>query len=55
MIATKIGFLEFQVHFDPIKLRISHLLFYTVLHEIVRSFYFIGIGQNVDISSSKRL
>ncbi len=28
MTATKIGFLAFQVHFDPLKLRASQLLFY---------------------------
>ncbi len=28
MIATKIGFFAFRVHFDPLKLRFSQLLFY---------------------------
>ncbi len=29
MIATKIGFFAFRVHFGPLKLRYSQLLFYT--------------------------
>jgi hypothetical protein len=54
MIATKIGLFAFRVHFDPLKLIISQLLFYPFLHKILM-FYIIGIGQNVDIYSSKRL
>jgi hypothetical protein len=38
MIATKIGFFAFRVHFDPLKLRISHLLYFPFLHKIVRSY-----------------
>ncbi len=33
----KIGFFAFQVHFGPLKLRYSQLLFYTFLHIIVGS------------------
>jgi len=46
------------VHFDLLKLRFSTLLCYPFLHKIVcmiLMFYIIGIGQNVDISSSKQL
>ena len=31
MIATKIGFFAFRVHFGPLKLRYSQLLYYTYL------------------------
>ncbi len=34
MIATKIGFFAFRVHFGPLKLRYSQLLFYTFLLKI---------------------
>jgi hypothetical protein len=37
MIATKIEFFAFRVHFGPLKLRYSQLLFYTFLHKIVGS------------------
>ncbi len=37
MIATKIGFFAFRVHFDPLKLRFPELLFYSFLHKIVVS------------------
>jgi len=37
MIATKIGFFGFRVHFDPLKVRICQLLCYTFLHKIVWS------------------
>jgi hypothetical protein len=57
MIATKIGFFAFRVHFGPLKLRYSQLLFYTFLLKNwkILMFYIIGIGQNVGIYSSKRL
>ena len=55
MIATKIGLFAFRVHFGPLKLRYSQLLFYTFLLKMILMFYIIGIGQNVDIYSSKRL
>jgi hypothetical protein len=35
MIATKIGFFAFRVHFDLLKLRFSPLLFYPFLLTIV--------------------
>jgi hypothetical protein len=35
MIATKIGFFAFRVHFGLLKLRFSQLLFYHFLHNIV--------------------
>ncbi len=57
MIATKIGFFAFRVHFDPLKFRFCQLLFHPFLLKIVRSLscmYIIGIGQNVDIYPSKR-
>jgi hypothetical protein len=37
MIATKIGFFAFRVHFGPLKLIYSQLLFYTFLLQIERS------------------
>ena len=37
MIATKIGFFALRVHFGPLKLRYSQLLFYTFLFKIKRS------------------
>jgi len=52
MIATKIEFFAFRVHFDPLKLRYSQLLFYQ--NGIILIFYFICVGQNVDINPSKR-
>jgi hypothetical protein len=56
MIATKIGFFVFRVHFGLLKLRYSELLFYTYLLKIERSYCFsLSIAQNVDIYSSKRL
>ncbi len=36
MIATKIGFFGFRVHFDPVKLRFCQLLFYPFLNKIRR-------------------
>jgi hypothetical protein len=55
MIATKIGFFAFRVHFGPLKLRYSQILFYTFLLKMERSNVLFYIGQNVDIYSSKRL
>jgi hypothetical protein len=57
MIATKIGFFAFRVHFGPLKLRFSQLLFHTFLHKncMILMFYIIGIDQIVDIYPSKRL
>ena len=57
MIATKIGFFAFRVHFGPLKLRYSHFLFYTFFSQncMILMFYILGIGQNVDIYPSKRL
>jgi hypothetical protein len=51
MITIKIGFFAFRVHFDPLKLRFSQLLFYPFLHENCKilMFYIIGIGQNVAV------
>ena len=37
MIATKIGLFAFRVHFGPLKLRYSQLLFYTFLLKIEKS------------------
>ncbi len=56
MIATKIGFFAFQVHFDPLNLDFFNFYFilFTQNCKIVM-FYIIGIGQNVDIFPSKRL
>ncbi len=54
MIATKIGFFAFRVHFGLLKLRYSQLYFFTQNLKILM-FYIIGKGQNVDIYSSKRL
>ncbi len=55
MFATKIEFFAFRVHFDPLKLRYSQLLFYHFFRKIlILIFYFICIGQNIDINPSKR-
>jgi hypothetical protein len=58
MIATKIGFFAFRVHLDSLKLRFFFstftLSFFTQNCKILM-FYFIGIGQNIDIYPSKRL
>jgi hypothetical protein len=56
MIATKIGFFGFLVHFDPLKLRICQLLFYPFFKQncMILILYITGIGQNVDIYPSKR-
>ncbi len=52
-----LGFFAFRVHFGPLKLRYSQLLFYTFFTQNwkILMFYFIGIGKNVDIYPSKRL
>ncbi len=57
MIATKIGYFAFRVHFDPLKLRYFQLLFYPFFTQncMILMFYILGIGQNVDIYPSKRL
>jgi hypothetical protein len=57
MIATKIGFFAFRVHFGPLQLRFSQLLLYTFFTQNgkIIMFYIIGIGQNVDIYPSKQL
>jgi hypothetical protein len=43
MIATKIGFFAFRVHFDPLKLRFFvnfyFILFYTKLYELNLVYY----------------
>jgi hypothetical protein len=51
MITIKIGFYAFQVHFNPLKLRYSQLLFHPLFTQncTILMFYTIGIGQNVDI------
>ena len=59
MITIKIGNFAFRVHFNPLQLRFSQLLlypFFTQNCKILMSYIIgIGIGQNVDIYSSKRL
>ncbi len=57
MIATKIGFFAFRVHFGPLKIKISStfILYFVTQNSKILMFYFLGIGQNVDIYSSKRL
>jgi hypothetical protein len=57
MIATKIEFFAFRVHFDPLKLRYSQLciLYFFTQNCMILMFYVIGIGQNVDIYPSKQL
>ncbi len=56
MIATKIGFFTFRVHFGPLKVRYSQLyfiLFYSKLKDLNVLYY--RYSSNVDIYSSKRL
>ncbi len=55
MIATKIGFFAFRVHFDLLKLGSSIIIlsFFNQNGKILM--FFLGIGQNVDIYPSKRL
>jgi hypothetical protein len=55
MTALKIGFFALGVHFDPLKLRFSQLVFYPITQNcMILMFYFIGIGHNVDINPTKR-
>jgi hypothetical protein len=37
MIATKIGFFAFQVHFDTLKLRFFHFLFFLFYTKILKT------------------
>ncbi len=56
MIATKIGFFGFRVHFDPIKIKNLSTFILSLFTQncMILIFYIIGIGQNVDIYPSKR-
>ncbi len=57
MIATKIGFFCFPSAFSPLKIKIfsTFILYFFTQNLKILMFYNIGIGQNVDIYSSKRL
>ncbi len=57
MIATKIGFFAFRVHFGPFKIKIftTFIFYFFTKHCRILMFYIISIGQNVYIYPSKRL
>ena len=57
MIATKIGFFAFRVHFSPLKIKIfsTFILYFFTQNCMILMIYIIDIGQNVDIYPSKRL
>ncbi len=54
MIATKIGFFAFRVHFGlKIKIFSTFILYFFTQNCMILMFYLIGVGQNVDIYPSK--
>ncbi len=55
MIATKIGFFAFRVHFGPLKLSTTFILYFFTQNCRILMFYIISIGQNVDFYPSKWL